>query len=162
MTISQQHSPECCTRFEAIPSAIHAARRVQLVEHLRCGDEDDALSRETRPVSKGASEKRLAGARIADEQRIDTLVDEARVEQAEVGGFELLPEGVEVEVEAVDGVDLGEASISHAAVDGALEATTGLLFVGEAAGDLERREIPLHLQPMRWRALPLQAHAFAR
>jgi len=89
-------------------------------------------------VSERAGEERLAGARVADEQRVDTLVDEAQVEQAEVAGLELLPEGVEVEVEAVDGIDLGEASISHAAVDGALEATC-FFFISEAAGDLECR-----------------------
>jgi hypothetical protein len=44
--------------------------------------------------------------------------------------------GIEVEVEAVDGVELREPGILDAAVDGALHAA-GALLVGEAMQDVE-------------------------
>ena len=62
--------------------------------------------------------------------------------QREVAGAELLAAGVEVEVEAVDGVDLGEARVLDAPLDGAADAAL-LLLVAEAVDDLEGREILL-------------------
>ena len=44
----------------------------------------------------------------ADEERVDALVEEGEVVEREVAGAQLLADGIEVEVEAVDGVELGE------------------------------------------------------
>ncbi len=56
----------------------------------------------------------------ADEERVDALVEEGEVVEREVASAKLLADGIEVEVEGVDGVDLGERGVLDAAVDGAL------------------------------------------
>jgi hypothetical protein len=62
--------------------------------------------------------------------------------KGEVPCADLLAAGVEVEVEAVDGVDLREAGLAEAAVDGAAEAAL-LLLVAEAVDDVEGGEVVL-------------------
>ena len=91
-------------------------------------------------VGEGAGEEGLAGAGRADEERVDALVEEVEVVESEVAGAELLSRRVEVEVEGVDGVDLGEAGIAESAVDGALDAAL-LLLVAEAVDDVGGREV---------------------
>jgi hypothetical protein len=56
--------------------------------------------------------------------------------EREIARAKLLADGVEVEVEAVDGVEFGELCILDAAVDGALHAT-GALLIAESVDDLE-------------------------
>ena len=62
--------------------------------------------------------------------------------KGEVAGAELLPRRVEVEVERVDGIDLGEARVAEAPIDGALDATQ-LLLIAEAMDDVGGREVLL-------------------
>jgi hypothetical protein len=66
----------------------------------------------------------------------------ARSSRARYRALSFLRRGVEVEVETVDGVDLGESGITNTPLDGALEAA-GLLLVGNSADDVERAEILL-------------------
>ena len=111
---------------------------VQFVEHARGGDEDDALGGQTGLVGEGTSEECLAGSGRADEERVDPLVEEVEVVETEVSSAELLSRGIEVEVEGVDGVDLREARVAEAAVDGALDAAL-LLLVAKAMENVEGR-----------------------
>jgi hypothetical protein len=74
---------------------------VQLAEHAGRGDEDDAPGVEAGLVGQGAGEERLAGAGGANEERIDSLVEEVEIVQSEVACAELLARWVEVEVEGV-------------------------------------------------------------
>ena len=60
--------------------------------------------------------------------------------ESEVAGAELLASRVEVEVEGVDGVDLGEAGVAESPVDGALDAAL-LLLVAEAVDDVGGRQV---------------------
>src|SRR5262245_62185159 len=62
--------------------------------------------------------------------------------QREVASLQLLAAGIEVEVEGIDGVDLGEVSVAQAPLDGALDAAL-LLFIGEPVRNLERGEVLL-------------------
>jgi hypothetical protein len=113
---------------------------MELVEHLGRGDEHDAASCLTGLEGQRASEEGLAGAGDSDEERVDSLVEEAEVVQREIASANLLSAGIEVEVETVDGIDLGEARVPHAALDGALQAA-GLLLVSEAVSNLESGEV---------------------
>ena len=70
------------------------------------------------------------------------LVEEVEVVEGEVARAELLARGIEVEVEGVDGVDLGEARVAESALDGALDAAL-LLLVAESVNDVGRREVLL-------------------
>src|SRR5262245_9978827 len=101
---------------------------VQLVEHLRSGHEDDALGGLAGFVSECASQERFAGAGDSDEKWVDSLLEEDEVVKREVARAGFLSVAVEIEVEAVDCVDLGEASIVDASLDGTFDAT-GFLFV---------------------------------
>jgi len=69
---------------------------------------------------------------------VDPLVEEVEVVETEVSSAELLSRGIEVEVEGVDGVDLREARVAEAAVDGALDAAL-LLLVAKAMENVEGR-----------------------
>ena len=60
--------------------------------------------------------------------------------QAEIAGSHLLTTGREVEVERIDGVDLGELGIGDSALDGRARATLPF-FVGEAIEDVGGGEI---------------------
>ena len=60
--------------------------------------------------------------------------------EREVARAELLARRIEVEVEGVDGVDLGEARVAKAALDGALDAAP-LFLVTEKVDDVGRREV---------------------
>src|SRR6186713_1601772 len=96
---------------------------VQIVEHLRDGHEDDALGLGASLVREGSGKECLASARIADEEWIDALVEKRQVMQCEVARLQLTSHRVEVEVETIDGVDLGEACIADATGDGAIDPT---------------------------------------
>src|SRR4051812_27234958 len=60
--------------------------------------------------------------------------------EGEVASADLPASRVEVEVEAVDGVDLREAGLAEATVDGAAQAAL-LLLVAEAVDHVERGEV---------------------
>jgi len=62
--------------------------------------------------------------------------------KAQVSSAHLLSLGREVEVEGVDGVNLGEASVSQASFDGALHAAL-LFLIAETMDDVERGEVVL-------------------
>ena len=113
---------------------------VKLVEHLGSGDEDDAFGLDAGLVREGTSQEGLAGARGADEDRIHSALEEGEVEEREVATAELAAHRIEVEVEAVDGVDLGEPRVPDASGDGALDSAR-LLGVGEGADDSENGEV---------------------
>src|ERR1043165_237758 len=113
---------------------------MELVEHFRRGHEDDALGGVTGAVSESASEKGLAGAGRADEERIDALIEEREVVEGEIARADLLAAGREVEAEAVDGVDLGKSRIVNAAFDSGASPALALL-VGEAMEDVGGGEI---------------------
>src|SRR5207249_4115878 len=125
----------CVLPHDALEAAVELGS-VELVEHLRGGHEDDAFGGLARLVGQGASQERLAGARDANEERVDSLVEEDEVVQGEVTGASLFSVTVEVEVETVDGVDLGKTCIVDAPRDGALD-TACFLLVGEAIDALE-------------------------
>jgi hypothetical protein len=112
---------------------------VQVVDHAGSGHDDDAPSRLASLVGDRASEEGLAGAWGADEEGVDPLFEEGQIVEAEMASAHLLALGGEVEVEGVDGVDLGETSISQAPFDGALHAAL-LLLVAETMDDVERGE----------------------
>lgn len=57
--------------------------------------------------------------------------------QREVASAELAARRVEVEVETIDGIDLGEPGVPNAAIDGALD-TARFLRVGKGTNDGER------------------------
>jgi hypothetical protein len=103
---------------------------VEVVEHARSADEDDAARGLACLVGERSGEEGLSGARHSDEEGVDPLGEEGEVVQGEVAGADLLAPWVEVEVEAVDGVDLWEAGVAEATVDGAAEAAL-LLLVAE-------------------------------
>ncbi len=52
---------------------------VEVVEHLGDGQEDDALGLGASLVREGSGKECLAGARIADEEWIDALVEKRQV-----------------------------------------------------------------------------------
>ena len=108
----------------------------EIVEHTGRGGEDDAPGGLAGAIREGPSEEGLAGPGGADEQRVDALVEEREVVECEVASPQLFADWVEVEVEAVDGVELGEFCVLDAAVDGALHAT-GAFLVTESVEDLE-------------------------
>ena len=87
-------------------------------------------------IGKRAGEEGLAGSRDSDEERIDALGEEREVVQRQVARAKFLADGIKVEVEAIDGVELGEPRVLDAAVDRALEATRTFL-VAEPVKDLE-------------------------
>ncbi len=93
-----------------------------------------------RPVRERPGEEGLAGAGDADEERIDALGEKAEVVQREVACAQLLADGVEVEVETVDGIELGELGVLDAAVDGALHPA-GAFLVAQAVDDVERGQV---------------------
>jgi hypothetical protein len=64
----------------AIENAVELGA-VQLAEHARRGDEDDAPGVEAGLVGQGAGEERLACAGRADEERVDALVEEVEIVQ---------------------------------------------------------------------------------
>ncbi len=113
---------------------------MQLAEHAGRGDEDNAPRRETGLVRERTSKERLAGPRRADEERVDAFVEEVEIVKGEVSSAELFARGIEVEVERVDGVDLGESRVAKSSIDGALDSTLFFL-VAEAVNDVCRREI---------------------
>src|ERR1700733_13469948 len=76
----------------------------EVIEHAGGGGEDDAARGLAHAVGERAGQEGLAGAGGADEQRIDALVEEGELVEREVASAELLADGVELEVEAVDGV----------------------------------------------------------
>ena len=79
---------------------------------------------------------------MPDEERIDALLQEGEVVEGQVAGLELLPAGVEVEVERIDGVHFGEARIVDAALDGPVHPALPLL-VAQPVGHVERGEVLL-------------------
>jgi hypothetical protein len=113
---------------------------VQMVEHPRRSDADDALGRLARLVGERAREERFASAGSADEERVDAAREKAQVVQRQVPGTHLLPRGIEVEVERIDGVDLGEVRVADAPLDGAAQAAL-LLLVAEAVDHVEGGEV---------------------
>ncbi len=62
--------------------------------------------------------------------------------KCEIAGAEFLADGVEVEVEAIDRVELGEPRVLDATVDGALHPV-GTLVIAEAMEDVERGQVVL-------------------
>jgi hypothetical protein len=80
--------------------------------------------------------------RRADEERVDALVEKVEIVQGEVSRAEFLSRGIEVEVERVDGVDLGEARVAEAAFHGAPDAAL-LLLIAETMDDVETRQVVL-------------------
>src|ERR1700679_1853099 len=115
---------------------------MEVVEHARSAHEDDAAGGPARLGGERSREEGLAGAWHADEEGVDPLGEEGEVVQGEVAGADLFPAWVEVEVEAVDGVDLREAGLAEAAVDGAAEAAL-LLLVAESVDDVEGGDVVL-------------------
>ncbi len=91
-------------------------------------------------IGESSSEEGLACAGDTDEERIDAFIEEAQVVEREVASADLLSIAVEAEIERIDGVDLGKARVADAAIDRATQAA-GLFLVGEAVGDLQRREV---------------------
>jgi hypothetical protein len=79
---------------------------VELVEHLGGGDEHDTAGHLAGFVGQGARKEGLAGTRRADEERVDALLEEGQIVKPEVARAHLLAAGGEIEVEAVNGVDL--------------------------------------------------------
>jgi hypothetical protein len=77
---------------------------------------------------------------VPDEERVDALAQESEVVQRQVPSLELLAARVEVEIETIDSVDLGEAGLRDASLDGAVEAAL-LLLVAEAVEDLEDGQV---------------------
>src|SRR5262249_24511605 len=115
---------------------------VQVVEHAWSADEDDTTRGLAGLVGERSGEEGLSRAWHADEERVDAFGEEGEVVQGEVASANPLARRVEVEVEAVDGVDLREASCAEAAVDRAAHAAQ-LLLVAEAVEDVERGEVVL-------------------
>ena len=105
---------------------------VQLVKHFGGGDEHDTLGGVAGLEGQRAREKCLSGAWRADEEGIDALLEEGEIVEAEVAGAHLLATGREVEIERVDGVDLGEPGIGDAPLDGGALSVLGF---GEQGGE---------------------------
>ena len=73
----------------------------ELVEHLRGADEDDApAGRLAGLVGERAGEEGLAGAGGADEERVDSRLEEAEVVESEVASAELLAAGSKSKLKA--------------------------------------------------------------
>jgi hypothetical protein len=102
-----------------------------------------AVTKTTRRVSRHARyasercEKGLSSAREADEERVDAFLQEDEIVKREVARAELLADRVEVEIEAVDGVDLGKPGAAHATLDGGAKPTV-LLFVAQTGDHVGR------------------------
>ena len=93
---------------DAVESAVELGA-VEIVEQARSGDEEDAAVCLAGAVGEGAGEEGLAGAGGADEERIDPLIDKGEVVKGEITAADFFASVIEIEVESVDGVDLGEA-----------------------------------------------------
>jgi hypothetical protein len=113
---------------------------VEVVEHAWSADEDDTAGGLAGLVGERSGEEGLSGAGHTNEERVDALGKESEVVESEVARADLLPRGVEVEVESVDGVDLREAGVAEATLDGAAE-TALLLLVAEAVDHVEGGEV---------------------
>src|SRR3954467_10027592 len=85
-------------------------------------------------------EEGLSCAGDADKERVNPSLEKREIVEAEIAGSHLLATGREVEVEPVNGVDLGELGIGNSALDGRAGATLSF-FVGEAIQDVGGREI---------------------
>src|SRR4029079_14366738 len=108
----------------------------QLVEHAGGAGGDDAASGLARAVGERPGEEGLSSAGDADEERIDARGEKAEGVQREIGGAELFCERGEIEIEAVDGVELGVFCVLDTALDGALHPA-GTLLVAQAMNDVE-------------------------
>jgi hypothetical protein len=83
--------------------------------------------------------------------------------QRKVSCAQFLARWVEVEVERIDGIDLGKAGIANAPLDGAAK-TTLFFLIGEAVRDVESGEIVFGSKPDErgqylghaWQAQPSQ------
>jgi len=73
---------------------------------------------------------------------VGALGDEVEVVQGEVAGAQALAGWVEIEVEGVDGVDLGKLGVFDPALDRAANAAV-LLAVAQAVDDGARSEVVL-------------------
>jgi hypothetical protein len=129
----------------ATEDAVEAAMElgaVEIVEQARSGEEEDPAVSLAGAVGEGAGEEGLAGAGGTDEERIDPLIDKGEVVKGEITVADLFASGIEIEIESVDGVDLGEASDLDAALDGVAQPARPLL-VEETVDHLGGGEILL-------------------
>src|SRR5450432_499445 len=99
-----------------------------MVEHSWGADEHDAAGGLASAIGQGPGQEGLAGPGLADEEGVDAFVDEGDVMKRQIASLGPFATRIEVEIKAVDGVDLGEVSALDAAVDGASHAAL-LLFV---------------------------------
>src|ERR1700690_1385123 len=113
---------------------------MQIIEHARCADEHDTASGLTRAIGQGSCEEGLTGPRVADEERVYALVDEGDVVKRQIAGLGLLATRIEVEIEGVDGVDLGKTGGLDASVDRATHAAL-LLFVAQTMQDIRDGQV---------------------
>jgi hypothetical protein len=113
---------------------------VEVVEHFGCAHQHDASRCLAGTISDGTRKESLARARSADEERVDAAVEKGQVVQPEVASANLLSARVPVEVESVDGVDLGKLGCLDSLQDRTLK-TAGFLFIAEAVDEIERDEI---------------------
>jgi hypothetical protein len=91
---------------------------MQLVEHLGGRDKHNPLGGVAGLEGQGTSEESLSCAGNADEERIDAFLEKREIVEAEIASTHFLAAGREVEVERIDGVDLGELGIGDATLNG--------------------------------------------
>src|SRR5262245_32852855 len=113
---------------------------MKVIEHAWGTDEDDSASVLACTVRESARQKRLSRTGVPDEEGIDPLVEKREVVHRQIAGADLLATRVEVEVEAIDSVDLWKGRRLDAPLDGVANAAV-LLFVAEAIHHLERRQV---------------------
>ena len=113
---------------------------VQLAEHALGGDDDDApggLRQALYATARARNVLPVPG--MPMKSGLTPGVEEREVVQGEVAGPHLLAGWVEVEVEGVDRVDLGEVRVADAPLDGAAQPAL-LLLVAEAVDDVQRSD----------------------